>query len=1116
MEFPDFETPTLASDKKNTKETENKTSSKEKNIYRKQCILLSVGRQLAAINRLNKNNSYKNFVQLQGSSSYTSNLLARKGISDLFSLKNHEISSLIPRIRFFKSFPLSNPQDLTDTFDVEFKFPSHFNDFLINFNGIEQKNASIFTSPTNIKEIGIKSVSMSFDGGNPAEKFLVNVNLQLSMRSLEDLLSESNYHQQDGKRYSLKYFDLISPYMTDTDQNLFIYDPDYYTIKMVVGWAKPNGNILKQELLDNLDGFSTTVTLNVVDHEINVENNGKTDVTINYRGALDVILFSDKTNILSSPEIQKLNHLIMDSKTQEYILEIEKEKIEGSLEKEFGEERWLETKKREEIAKSNKKIQEFLDETRSKPSNNSTLDMSGVAFKQAGGDVVRQGENNQTVTNKTRNLLYNMIRDDEIANDVTTNKLYQSREEIKVAIENQKKERKKILQELIISKNKRYQQLIRDLLLSGRAFYVDMPASKASLIQDVMEQNNVIFQKYENLVLSNTEEYQQVSQDIQDYKNNVSHLYDYSTSLFPFNQIKRLLDGEVVNNVIQTMLYYSHEQIMNDQTLDLSGDEKARISKQIANDLIEDIRSSLKYGSYKSIIKELGIGNYQDFLDSGDERQTRIAFVYFGDIVEHALQTLKNSDQPSLQNTKFLLGDIQLFSQDKKYSIGLADLPVSLDLFIEWYTNNVIKLQREKYLVRDFLTDIISELVPAAVKSKCFENNLYRFNQLEATNFTLPGVQNNDPIEQFTSSNLTGRLDMSNPDVLKFLKVLRLKSFKSNENDFNYILFNSNAIDQNSFNGDPIKDFEKGVYHFWIGNDMGLLKNISFSKNEMAHVREANLANSLEDGNLRILRNSYDATLTLVGNAIFLPGQFIFINPTMFGYGDPINRKSKAYELGLGGYYTIISVDSELTPSGYETVIQAKWEDYWKEVEYENITNNLATQNYIDALATDALEGINVVDVDQEKLNELDQQSKEIVEERTKTEYKFSIGDRDFIYHKKEDDTILDFKQTLNNYEREIIKNDVRKATDTFEINEIRNEIKEKYELLIQNVFLAWDYYEQFDKNLLSEELYNSNKQFASLPSPFEREIDREIIFYENYQKLKEEVKNLKELIDEE
>ena len=83
---------------------------------------------------------------------------------------------------------------------------------------------------------------------------------------------------------------------------------------------------------------------------------------------------------------------------------------------------------------------------------------------------------------------------------------------------------------------------------------------------------------------------------------------------------------------------------------------------------------------------------------------------------------------------------------------------------------------------------------------------------------------------------------------------------------------------------------------------------------------------------LSMLAGRYEMTLTLAGNGLFIPGQFIFFNSIAMGAGHPSDFKdgdnrSVANRMGLGGYHIIIEVGNSISPGKFETTIKSLWDN---------------------------------------------------------------------------------------------------------------------------------------------------------------------------------------------
>ena len=117
--------------------------------------------------------------------------------------------------------------------------------------------------------------------------------------------------------------------------------------------------------------------------------------------------------------------------------------------------------------------------------------------------------------------------------------------------------------------------------------------------------------------------------------------------------------------------------------------------------------------------------------------------------------------------------------------------------------------------------------------------------------------------------------------------------------------------------GNESLDLEDNIFHFRIGSDRGLIKNISFTKFDAPFKKEALMIESVNIYDE--LRMPYSANISMFGNCLFYPGSQIFIDPRAIGFGDARAKNSSSYRLGLGGYYTVLSVSHAISGGQFET-----------------------------------------------------------------------------------------------------------------------------------------------------------------------------------------------------
>jgi hypothetical protein len=296
--------------------------------------------------------------------------------------------------------------------------------------------------------------------------------------------------------------------------------------------------------------------------------------------------------------------------------------------------------------------------------------------------------------------------------------------------------------------------------------------------------------------------------------------------------------------------------------------------------------------------------------DPGD---VRINFIYYGDLLNIAFKVLKTNPQAS--NIVPMVGPI-VYSDPKsgqQFITNLADIPISLNKFIEWFNKNVVAQGRQEYLLQDFIRDTIKDLIHAALGENCF-----------------PGTGNPSPEPNITVADIplasVGGNSVIQPGSRIRAEHIGTPSpvhYKDANKIDQYVYVYCYTFGLSNLTGDKAADHQKGIYHLQFGSDRGLVKKITFSRIDDPNLR-ASRAKSVKC-DLRHLRENYKVNITMVGNSLFRPGQTIYINPTL-GATDPMIGKKVTGALGLGGYYTVVKVSGDLSRDGFNTEVEAIFE----------------------------------------------------------------------------------------------------------------------------------------------------------------------------------------------
>jgi len=336
--------------------------------------------------------------------------------------------------------------------------------------------------------------------------------------------------------------------------------------------------------------------------------------------------------------------------------------------------------------------------------------------------------------------------------------------------------------------------------------------------------------------------------------------------------------------------------------------------------------------------------------DYTDTTDTTIQYFFFGDLLYTIMDTMYDEESSSLvsgmENTRIILGSLDFdpytsFSAD--VTINIAQLPISADFFMKWFTDNVLVKgeTRKSFPILSFIRNLSSTLVEDSLLEACVNKKMKKTTKFLTGQISAYADKIDvDPFGKFVVPN--GKEVVVNTDI-HLGDGLPMKGDAENEirdpvpakanHFYNYLVLSAVGSSLTfTGNGNYADDIAKGRYHVNIGSDRGIVKTVSFAKTDMQYAREARFMQQGIDG-LMQLSVVYNATIEMFGNTLFYPGMELFINPYGIGgtaLGSPTQGpnhtggRSLANKLGLGGYHTITNVKSSITPGKYTTSLQAQ------------------------------------------------------------------------------------------------------------------------------------------------------------------------------------------------
>ena len=375
------------------------------------------------------------------------------------------------------------------------------------------------------------------------------------------------------------------------------------------------------------------------------------------------------------------------------------------------------------------------------------------------------------------------------------------------------------------------------------------------------------------------------------------------------------------------------------------GSSRQFLSRGILTSKVEFISTDSTTGEETTLQEASKTGTFLNsdagFVDlKNNDDYLYINYFYLGDLlyaIGDCMYDDSGNHMEGLEKFKFVLGSFDyedlLENNNPKKTINLANIPISCELFYEWFTENVIKPERNSYPIMYFIRDLCKFLIVEILSETCFKRSLDKSLQFKTMNFLGKKTGSGDPL---------GSLYVYNKDKPENLVLNLSKHYGSSlplsvddenivsvRDVYNYMTIYVETPRLKSKKDKTTtkrEDEAEGIMHYQIGRDRGILKKIKFSKSDMQYIREARFFRHGNDG-LMQLSAVYKVTMEMVGNTLYYPGMEIFIDPLgLLGadlQADPRERNSIANRLGFGGYHLITNVKSSIGPGKFTTTVDA-------------------------------------------------------------------------------------------------------------------------------------------------------------------------------------------------
>ena len=347
--------------------------------------------------------------------------------------------------------------------------------------------------------------------------------------------------------------------------------------------------------------------------------------------------------------------------------------------------------------------------------------------------------------------------------------------------------------------------------------------------------------------------------------------------------------------------------------------------------------------SATDISKHLGNSKNAPFHQPKDISKTkgRIEFYFlrYGSIMQTVIHNIWNSNPQGLRDIVFVTGPIRFESIDGKQMItNFSEIPILLDNWKMFMINNVIRQKRQNYPLINYIHDTVGQLLEPALgtlQKGCGDGldamSPLKFVEPKIAVFTAERVNGFAPPSHKTKGLRTMHVNIGDPKrfsstILK--KEINTAPSQDHKVKHFVVLYDGSSLMQKFSDSGSLyeQNIKQNVPHFFIGANKGIFRNAAFRKSDVPFYSESKVIDQGDtDGGL--LREKYDANLSLFGTAHFLQGMRFYLDPTYTAMA-PGNMEQLQRDIGLGGYYTITKVHSSITPQDFVTQVHGAWTSF--------------------------------------------------------------------------------------------------------------------------------------------------------------------------------------------
>jgi hypothetical protein len=296
----------------------------------------------------------------------------------------------------------------------------------------------------------------------------------------------------------------------------------------------------------------------------------------------------------------------------------------------------------------------------------------------------------------------------------------------------------------------------------------------------------------------------------------------------------------------------------------------------------------------------------------------------------------------SFKKLRILLGPVEFVNQGKVndgvYSgisqfVNFGDIPISVRFFMEWLTAQMLEKDRTTYTLTRFLNDLFNKLIRDFLNDgTCFSWDIkqrVRVNQSTLTSYTASGVTDSITTNLKNAGKTRAPISTLSSPILNTAgpRARDRRPAGTVGQEFNYfVYFAGRTAPTELMKGNKRQDERRGIFHYMLGRDRGLIKNIKLTKTDSKGLAEVRFEQEGYDG-LTQLRVVYDVEIDSFADVKTYPGTYIYVEPRGFAPGSNIEdgNKFNLTRYGIGGYFMIVKSTHNFAAGEATSTISAKW-----------------------------------------------------------------------------------------------------------------------------------------------------------------------------------------------